>query len=191
VGLNPRKGLAILARPPWRLARLDLGKIVLPRYILPVRVSGPETFLLWGVWAHRFGIDRYVRGIHRAVDECRAILLQEPSVLIGDFNSHSRWDHEHPADLSHSALVRKLGALGLVSAYHEARGEAHGKECQPTFYEYRHRHRPYHIDYAFLPGKWRHRLQRVSVGRHGRWCSWSDHMPLTVRLAPAAARFPS
>ena len=186
VGANPRKGLAVLARPPWQLQPIPVAPVSLPRYILPVQVSGPESFLLWAVWAHNFGGDRYVRGLHRAVDECRALLAGQRAVILGDFNSHSRWDHEHPDELNHSALVRKLHRLGLVSAYHAVRHQAHGAERQPTFFEYRHHTRPYHIDYVFVPGAWRRRLAAVTVGRHSRWSRWSDHMPISVDLVPAA-----
>src|SRR5262245_33834890 len=70
IGANPRKGLAVFAAPPWRLEPIDVSPVRLPRYFLPVRVTGPETFTLWGVWAHTFEADKYVRGTHRALDEC-------------------------------------------------------------------------------------------------------------------------
>lgn len=185
IGENPRKGLGVIAFPPWRVQPIDLSA-TMPRYFLPVRVSGPLTFVLWAVWAHCFGGDRYVRATHRALDEATEHLTRERPFLLGDFNSHSRWDREHPPDLNHSALVKRLTALGYVSAYHEVRRKAHGQEGHPTFYEYRHRHRPYHIDYAFVPPSFRERLRRVSVGQHRRWTRWSDHMPLTIELSTAA-----
>ncbi|MEP6573616.1 MAG: endonuclease/exonuclease/phosphatase family protein [Gemmatimonadota bacterium] len=188
IGDNRRRGLAIIARPPWRVTPLDVAPVSMPKYVLPVLVSGPETFLLWGVWAHNFGRDRYVRGVHRAVDECRGVLRDRPSVLLGDFNSHSQWDHHHPKDLSHSALIGKLHDLNIVSAYHVKRDQAHGAERQPTFFEYRHRTRPYHIDYVFVPAAWSARLATVSVGRHSRWSAWSDHMPVSVDILPALTR---
>ena len=185
IGENPRRGLAVLARAPWRVERIALPRVELPRYFLPVRIEGPETFTLWGVWAHAFGADRYVRATHRALDACRAHLVREQPLLLGDFNSHSRWDHQHPPGKSHSALVQRLAALGYVSAYHHARGQAHGREGHATFYEYRHRDKPYHLDYAFVPAWLAPRLRRVSVGRHGTWTRWSDHMPLVLELAAA------
>lgn len=187
IGENPRKGLAVLATPPWRLDPLPLPA-PLPRYFLPVRVSGPRTFTLWAVWAHGTGPHRYVRATHRALDLCRTQIARDRPFLLGDFNSHSRWDHEHPPGLSHSALVQRLAALGYVSAYHAHRRKAHGREGHATFYEYRHRHRPYHIDYIFVPARYQSALERVSVGQHRRWARWSDHMPLVAEFGPTTAR---
>ena len=184
VGENPRKGLAVLVKAPWRVEPLAMAA-ALPRYFLPVRITGPQCFALWAVWAHSHGPDRYVRATHHALDECHDHLVRERPLLLGDFNSHSQWDHQHPEDRSHTALVRRLTALGYVSAYHHARRQLHGREGHATFYEYRHRHRPYHIDYAFVPRHFQHRLVRVSIGRHRRWSRWSDHMPLTVELRSA------
>ena len=190
IGDNPRKGLAVLARPPWRVQRVTVPRVTLPRYFLPVLIRGPETFMLWGVWAHAFGADRYVRATHRALDECHAHVAREQPLLLGDFNSHCRWDHEHPPDRSHSALVRRLAALGYVSAYHHCRRRAHGREGHATFYEYRHRDRPYHLDYAFVPAGMVPRLRRVRVGQHRTWIRWSDHMPLVLELAAAGTGAP-
>ncbi len=186
IGHNPRKGLGVIARPPWRIRRAT-RRTNLPRYLLPLRVTGPESFLLWAVWACHDGADRYVRGTHRAVASSRRLIGSAPTVMLGDFNSNAIWDHEHPAGLSHSALVRVLDGLGLVSAYHDHSGEPHGQERRPTFYEYRHAHRPYHLDYCFLPHAWAGRVTGVEVGAHAEWAGSSDHMPLIVDVAAPGA----
>jgi hypothetical protein len=187
IGTNPHKGLGVVAKPPWRIARATRRRN-LPRYVQPLRVSGPESFILWAVWACNDGAEnRYVRGIHRAIDSSRQLLGSGPSVMLGDFNSNTIWDREHPAERGHSALVRKLEALGLASSYHSHYREDQGKETRPTFFEYRHAHRPYHIDYCFLPREWTGRITGVTVGAHGEWATRSDHMPLIVDLTPATA----
>jgi hypothetical protein len=71
-----------------------------------------------------------------------------------------------------------------VSAYHSRYAEAQGRETRPTFFLYRHRQRPYHIDYCFLPATWLGRIRDVKVGGHAAWAAKSDHMPLTVDLGP-------
>jgi hypothetical protein len=184
VGTNPHKGLGVVARAPWRITRAT-RRHDLPRYLQPLRVSGPESFLLWAVWACNVGADRYVRGVHRAVDACARLFGSGPTVMLGDFNSNTIWDHEHPKERSHSALVHKLERHGLTSSYHAFYGEHQGSETRPTFFEYRHQHRPYHIDYCFLPRTWTPRIAAVSLGTHAEWGKRSDHMPLVVDLAPA------
>lgn len=185
LGTNPHKGLGVLTRPPWRIARATRRRN-LPRFVEPLQVSGPVSFVLWAVWACNHGEDRYVRGIHRAIDACAGLFATGPALMLGDFNSNAIWDHEHPEDRSHSALVRRLEGLGLTSSYHAHYGEQHGSETRPTFFEYRHAHRPYHIDYCFLPRTWTERISGVTLGAHSEWARRSDHMPLIVDLKPAA-----
>jgi hypothetical protein len=188
-GARPAKGLAVFARGPWQVRRVRAPR-GLPRYALPVQVAGPESFLLLAIWAQPHPTVPYVRGMHRAVRTCRSLMQVQPAVLLGDFNSNTIWDGEHPTDRSHSALVRYLGEMGLVSAYHERYAEEQGRETRPTFFLYRHLKRPYHIDYCFVPATWLGRIRDVTVGDHGAWASKSDHMPLTVDVAPPDARGP-
>lgn len=145
-------------------------------------VEGPVSFLLLAVWMKGIGPDRYVRGMHRAINECRALIERHPTVILGDLNSNSIWDHEHPADRNHSALVAELTSLGLVSTYHHARGEAHGAESEPTFYFYRRQQIPYHLDYCFIPARWASRLTQVEVGAWHDWHALSDHVPITATI---------
>jgi len=182
-GANRHKGLGVIAKHPWRIAAVEAcGR--LPRWVRPVRVAGPCSFLLWAVWACD-GPHRYVRGIHRALDLKPHLFEAGPSVMLGDFNSHSLWDQNYPTDENHSALLRRLETLGLTSSYHHYYSEPHGSESRPTFFEYRHQHRPYHIDYCFLPTLWVHWIDSVTVGSHADWATRSDHMPLVTALAPA------
>jgi Endonuclease/Exonuclease/phosphatase family len=184
-GANPHKGLGVIARAPWRVLPAPLA-LRLPHWVRPVRVLGPISFLLWAVWACGDRPHRYVRGLHRTLDLRKRMLAEGPNVFLGDFNSHSLWDANHPKDRNHSALVRRLEALGLISSYHVYHAEAHGTETRPTFFEYRHRHRPYHIDYCFFPASWSSRLKAVTLGEHATWARRSDHMPLVTTFAPAA-----
>lgn len=170
-------------RSPWRIVRRARAA-GLPRYLQPLHIDGPVPFVLWAVWACSVGSDRYVRGVHRALDEFARLIARHPTVMLGDFNSNTFWDDEHPADRSHSALVRRLAELGMESAYHRHAGEPQGGESAPTFFEYRHAHRPYHLDYCFLPKAWMPRVRRVDIGAHADWAHLSDHMPLTVEVSP-------
>src|SRR6266853_341092 len=184
-GDNPRKGIAILAAPGFDLVPFETG-VRLPRYVVPIQVSGPRPFLLLAVWAQNDKADRYVRGVVRAVDLCERFIKAQPTVALGDFNSNSIWDHEHPKDRNHTALVEQLDSLGLVSAYHEYHDERHGSETRPTFFEYRHEHRPYHIDFCFVPRTWRNAFRNVVVGSFADWSPLSDHMPLGLDFNEAA-----
>jgi endonuclease/exonuclease/phosphatase family metal-dependent hydrolase len=110
-----------------------------------------------------------------------------PVVLLGDFNSRSYWDRLYPKDRNHTALVGRLHTLGLTSSYHFYFGEARGSETAPTFFEYRHRQRPYDIDYCFVLTGSTSGLTSVCLGTHEDWSRQSDHMPLLTTFRPPAS----
>jgi len=95
MGTKPTKGLAVFASSPWQVHRAPAPR-GLPRYAVPVQVSGPESFLLLAVWAMPHPTLPYVRGMHRAVRACRSLIEAQPTVLLGDFNSNAIWDAETP-----------------------------------------------------------------------------------------------
>jgi len=180
-GTSPRKGLAVIASQEFSLRRAT--RRTLPEFVVPLMVEGPVSFLLLAVWMKGKGPDRYVRGLNRAIDSCRALIRRHPTVVLGDFNSNAIWDHEHPNGLNHSSLVTRLGDLGLESAYHASRKEPHGKEKEPTFYFYRRKSIPYHLDYCFIPRPWLPSVREVGVGEWKAWRKESDHAPVWCDLA--------
>ena len=180
-GDNPNQGLAVVSSEPYRLRALDqLARV--PRYTIPVEVTGPASFLLLAVWSKGGQRHPYVEAVVRAVKRYRHLFTQ-PVVLMGDLNSNALWDAQHKADRSHSALVRLLSGLGLVSAYHAYHGEPQGSESKPTYYFQWKEARPFHIDYCFVPAAWVPRIHRVEVGTYEGWREHSDHRPLLVDLS--------
>jgi exonuclease III len=183
-GHNPRQGIAVVAREPYSLAPLP-RRIGTPRYVIPIEVSGPTHFTMLAVWAKGAQRHPYVEGVIRAVRLYRHLFEQTDAVLLGDLNSNPFWDHQHADDRNHTALVRMLSDAGLVSAYHEWKGEQHGQETTPTYYFLWKEERPYHIDYCFLPRTWLPRVRLVEIGSFVEWKGHSDHRPLLVDIHPA------
>ncbi len=188
VGSNPNKGLGIFAFNGYAVERHEPYHPNL-RFIAPARVSGPLSFTLLAVWAQNAsaGITRkhQLGPLRRALSKYRDLLSAGPAVVAGDFNNNVFWDRPGWR-INHKALVEKLEALGLVSAYHAIEGEAQGRESRPTIY-WRDRKRDgptYHIDYIFLPEAWIDRVRAFSVGRFEDWVGngLSDHVPLTVEV---------
>ena len=105
-----------MASAGYRIAAIRARDV--PRYIIPVQVTGPVSFLLLAVWSQKDPDFSYVRGVIRAVDCYRDLIGAQPTVVAGDFNSNAIWDYKRPAGQNHSGLVRNLAELGLVSAYH-------------------------------------------------------------------------
>src|SRR5271165_297011 len=132
-GDNPRQGVAVAANGRYRIFALPAVPGV-PRYAIPVEVTGPNHFLLIAVWSKGGQDSPYVEGVVRAVELYRKLFTQYRTVLAGDLNSNATWDGDHRAGLNHSALVKMLSKLGLVSSYHFFHRESHGEEKQPTYY---------------------------------------------------------
>ena len=181
-GDRGKKGVAIIASGAWRVRR-RVPRARVPRYIVPFDVDGPVPFIVLAVWSKPHRRFPYVEGIHEAVRIYRSLIASRPTVILGDFNSNPIWDHQHRDGWSHSALVERLGNLGLVSAYHAFHGETAGKETRATYYHTWNRRKPFHIDYCFLPRDWAAKLRHVEVGGFNAWKHRSDHRPLVVDLA--------
>jgi endonuclease/exonuclease/phosphatase family metal-dependent hydrolase len=180
VGSNKHKGLAVLGFAGHKY-ELDRSYTEEWPWFLPVRVDDVPLHLL-GLWAcvkdQRL---RYVRVMHHAIEHYAEFLTRPQVIVIGDFNSNSRWDARY-RERSHSRLVEKLGKLGLVSAYHALRGEEQGQEVTPTQFMYRDLTKSYHLDYAFVSQD----LSRscdLMVGSPSEWLSKSDHMPLILTVS--------
>lgn len=179
-GSNRNKGLAVFCKEGW-VARVRADPA--QQWIVPVGISGNVNFTLVAVWACAVRGSRresYVGQIHRSLSSGAEWLSDRRTVFAGDFNSNAVWDRNRNPD-NHSSMVKKLARLGLVSAYHSATGETHGQESQPTFHLYRHADKPYHLDYVFIPKRWRPR-SRVRVGGFDDWSKLSDHYPVVVEL---------
>ena len=182
-GENPRQGIAVKARPPYRLIRVEPLKDV-PKFMFPVQVEGPVSFTMLVVWSKR---DKYayVEAVVRGVQMYRDLILTGPTVVVGDFNSNAIWDSDHPTHSNHSALVNQLGELGLISCYHHFHNECHGQETGATLYFTWKKEKPFHIDYCFAPTAWAPRLSMVEVGSYEEWRKHSDHRPLLVEFEPS------
>lgn len=185
---NPNKGLAVFAREPYRLKALyspDETASSMPKVVAPILVTVPDgsRFDLLAVWSYNHRDKNNVGNpIIRALDIFRDRLRSPELIVAGDFNANAIWDHHG----SYNAIVDTLSALGLVSAYHQVRGERHGEEREPTIYwQKRTSDGPsYHIDYIYVPKQRAGTGMRVDVGTHNDWVApgLSDHVPLVVTL---------
>lgn len=171
------KGLAVLTFGSFRLTSLPPGES--SKHAFPVQVDGPVQLHLLAMWTQH---PDYVEGAHHALDVHGALFEERPVVVAGDLNSNSIFDRNRV--LNHTKLVERMRKLEMFSAYHARYGEQHGAESRPTFFLYRHRDKPFHFDYVFLPERWRSAVRSVVLGRPAKWLAWSDHLPLTVALDP-------
>jgi len=204
-GKNKHKGLGVLAAKPFTLgtgpvelesasrsstrSRQPAQRQPTQRWIAPVQVRGPLTFLLLSVWACPVGTRRehnYVGQTYDAIVRHPKWFADDlPTVICGDFNSNPIFDPGRKKK-THSAVVQLLAARGLASAYHEFFCERHGAETRPTYYFWHRQERSFHIDYIFLPSAWIKSITAVEVGSYSQWRAASDHVPIVVEIADAA-----
>jgi exodeoxyribonuclease-3 len=151
-------------------------------HVLPARVGGDEPFNVLGVWTKTD--PTYVRALLKGLDTYRDFIVEGPTVVVGDFNSSTVFDHKD-RKANHTSLVRRLAdEFGLVSAYHAFLDEEHGSETRPTLYWQFKRSQPFHIDYCFVPEDWAGRIANVEVGTFEDQEGVSDHRPLIVDFRP-------
>ena len=188
IGENKHKGLAVLAFNGLTVSLAEPYHRTL-RWIAPVRIGSPLEVNLLAVWAQNWsgGVTRkhQMGPLRRALGKYRDFMGERPVIVAGDFNSNLIWDKPGWRN-NHMTNVETMRTMGLVSAYHAIRGEAHGQEREPTLY-WRDRKKDgptYHIDYVFLPETWISGVTELAIGGFEDWCGagLSDHVPVVVEV---------
>lgn len=182
VGESKHKGLGIFTSNSAKIEPLNWESNGLQLF-LPVRVN--NQFNLVGVWTKDANSPtfRYIGQLWKYLGLHKQKMATSNTVICGDLNSNKIWDLNHDRRWNHSAVVKELSTINMVSLYHAATGEEQGAESTPTFYQHRNLGKPYHIDYAFSSRDICNiQSTTVSVGRHTEWLESSDHMPLTFTI---------
>lgn len=180
-GNNKNKGLAVISYSNYKF---ELNNIHEPRFrtILPLTVRNEKKqFNLFAIWANN-PEDRgfqYVGQVWKAINFYSALLKNKKTILAGDFNSNTIWD-KPKREGNHSTVVEFLATKGIHSTYHKFHNQTQGKERHSTWFMYRHKNKPYHLDYCFASKDLIKKLKHVEVGMHKDWCKHSDHTPLIV-----------
>jgi Endonuclease/Exonuclease/phosphatase family len=178
IGDKPAKGIGVVSYGEYSL-RVHEAYEPRHRWILPLEVDGPTSFILFAVWTvphEKTGY--YVSCLFEALETYRALLTEPRVVWAGDFNQSTAFDS--PSDPLHfSHWLSKAERFGLRSLYHlHARCE-HGAEPDKTFFLHHSADKPHHIDYIFAKPALFERGLEFAVGDHRTWSKLSDHMPLT------------
>lgn len=181
-GTNPKKGLAVLSYGDYA-AEVHPDYDPSLRWVVPLRVTGPASFLLFAVWTVPHSVSRsYVRTLFDAFEYYRPLAKSSEAIWAGDFNASFNFDRPS-RHYNFRDFVCLLDSQGLRSLYHEHRGCPHGDEPEKTFYHYHHAERGYHIDYIFASSGFQPSTYSVAVGTHAAWAHQSDHMPLICEFS--------
>jgi exonuclease III len=180
-GTNPRKGLAVLSYGDYTF-ELHPSYDPRHRWIVPVSVSGPISFLLFAVWTVPHSDSRsYVHPLFEAFEHYKSLIETSDAIWAGDFNASFAFDRPSRR-YKFRDFVSLLDRYGFRSLYHEQRGCQHGDEPEDTFYLYHHAERGFHIDYMFASNGFQPSTFSLSVGSHVTWMRRSDHVPLICEL---------
>lgn len=183
-GANQHKGLGIFSYSKFRFKVLRNHNPEL-KMIVPIAVSGGHfNFTMFAVWANN-PLDpdgQYVEQVWKALHHYHKKLKRKQTLLVGDFNSNTIWDRKYRTG-NHSDVVSHLEKKGIRSCYHVQHNQVQGKEQDPTFYLYRHKDKPYHLDYCFASDDMTSHIHSVEIGDHESWSRYSDHVPLMVTFA--------
>jgi exonuclease III len=180
-GTNQHKGLGIFSYGEFtlKLRKTHNPKIQL---VIPVAVKGRGLqFTLYAVWAYNPNDPdgTYVEQVWKAIHHYDKHLDNKSTIWAGDFNSNTIWDRKYRQG-NHSSVVKRLEEKGIFSTYHLHHKQKQGKEKHPTLYMYRHKDKPYHIDYCFVSADLADKLHSVEIGDHKFWTQYSDHVPVIV-----------
>jgi exodeoxyribonuclease III len=180
-GTNKNKGIGIFSYSKYRFKLLRNHNPEL-KMIIPIAVTGGEfNFTLFAIWANNpdDSDGQYVEQVWKAIHHYDKKLKHKQTMLVGDFNSNTIWDRKCRAG-NHSSVVKKLQEKGILSCYHLHHKQVQGKEQHPTFYLYKHKDKPYHLDYCFASTDMVDKIQNVEIGDYDFWKQYSDHVPVMV-----------
>jgi exonuclease III len=180
-GQNQHKGLAIFSYSKFRFKVLHNHNEDF-KMIIPIAVTGGDfDFNLFAIWANnpKDPEGQYVTQTWKAINHYHSLLTNKKTLLIGDFNSNTIWDRKRRVS-NHSNVVKFLEDKGIFSTYHLHYKQTQGKEKHPTLYLYRHKDKPYHLDYCFVSADLAEKLQSVKIGGFKFWTKYSDHVPVII-----------
>lgn len=184
-GTNKNKGLGIFSYCNLKFRKLKNHN---PAYkmVIPIAVTGGNfDFTLFAVWANNpeDPDGQYVEQVWKAIQHYSRKIKTRQTMLIGDFNSNTIWDRKY-REGNHSNVVKVLEEKGIFSCYHLHHKQVQGMEQHPTFYLYRHKDKPYHLDYCFASADFTAKIQNVEIGDYEYWMQYSDHVPVIVSFYP-------
>jgi hypothetical protein len=183
IGKNRNKGLGIVSFGSYTVSRSRSYDTSL-EWVAPIRVEGPIPFFLLAVWTTKVTGGQAYTQAHQGFIRYRRRMMERPTVVAGDFNTHWPGAFEN---IESSASAD----LGLVSAYHSYYDVGPGEESGTTLYWHGNpKSLLYHFDYCLIPRAWARHVGSVRIGSYAEWIETglSDHVPLVVDIRKGVRR---
>jgi len=171
------KGIGVFSPKGHRLQRVKCKyahSLMMLGYA-PFKVD--SSLMILAVWPH----GKYVEEMMDFL-MLNETLITKDLIIIGDTNSTSVLNHQHPKEKNHDAMVEWLQGKGLVDAYNYVTGEAQGEETIPTFYWWRREDKPFHLDRAYVSPDRLKDFTLPPLPEHKDWLQYSDHMPIVLDI---------
>ena len=166
---SKHKGLGIFAKNNIKLKNNNWNSYGLECFC---SVNINDIYDIIGVWCCGNYIEDYY-----VWQEIYKNKFHKNTIIFGDFNSNSIWDNLHDKR-NHTQVVLNLNELGFKSIYHYLKKEKQGKETMPTFFQYRHLDKPYHIDYCFAYPSLIKSFKILDMN----YLKFSDHLPILIEI---------
>jgi exodeoxyribonuclease III len=177
-GDNRSQGVLVLSKAAYPLkTRTEYQPEY--KYIIPIDVSSEKPFCLFAIWAQKRKGLSYSQQVFEALQGYSTI-LDSDCILVGDFNSNSKWDSTQK-DSKHTQIAEYLEGYMIRSSYHVRTGEIMGSEIIGTHAFRRDVHRMYHLDYCFMSKSFLESFI-LKIPLSEEWIKLSDHAPMIVDI---------
>lgn len=183
-GENKDKGLGVCVLSFSKDYQLTmLVEEVQYEWIVPIKVTGKESFTLLAVWTKRMTGSSYGKVLYSALQEYERYIVNGPVIIIGDFNLDKRVPSSYSGIGGYKKIIDLFNSFGLKSCYHLLNNEEFGSESHATYYHYGKLDRPFHLDYCLVSHGVLRAIQQFYIGRDMEYAPLSDHLPLVVEFS--------
>lgn len=151
-------------------------------WVVPIKVSGKENFILIAVWTKRMPGFSYGKVLYSALQEYESLIQNDPVIIMGDFNLDKRVPSSFTGVGGYGKIMGLFESYGLKSCYHSNSMEEFSLESAATYYHYGKVDMPFHIDYCFVSQDVLQGMQTFHIGTAEEYLSLSDHVPLVLEF---------
>lgn len=177
------KGIGVFTFNGYKIKLMDIHSPEF-KYILPLSIYNDQSNLtVFAVWAQKTKNHyNYTEHVWHALNYYEKLLDADNVILAGDFNSNTFWDKPNQT-INHLSILEFLKEKKIHSSYHHFHKQIQGQEMHNTFYMYKKKAKPYHLDYCFASKDLIEKIIDVEVGEYEIWGKLNDHVPLTITLS--------